>query len=123
MSDDFNAQIGRLDERMKGMEDKIDDLASKVDQIRAPKLWPIVSGVLALIAIIGGAGSTWVNMRLKPIEIEQARDAKDFQRLYDDFRALQKSVDGKADSRYVDDKIAYAYDRLKTEIKLKQQTP
>lgn len=116
MSDDFNEQIGRLDERMGSMEEKIDDLASKVDQIRAPKMWPVISGVLAIIAIIGGAGSTWVNMRLKPVEIQQAQSSKDFERLYDDLRDVQRQLREVATVKYVDDKTGYMYHELKNKI-------
>lgn len=126
MSEDFNAQVGRLDERMKGMEGKIDTLTEQVELLRKErevKWWPIILGVVAVAGFIGGIGAGWVNLRLEPIKIQQAQGQKDFDRLYDDVRTIQKQLDSKADSKSVEDRIGYAYDRLKTEIQLKKQTP
>lgn len=116
MSEDFNEQIGRLDERMGSMEEKIDDLSTKVDQIRAPKMWPTVLGVVAVVGFIGGIGAGWVNLRLEPIKIQQAQGQKDFDRLYDDVRALQKAFSECATVKYVDDKTGYMYHELKNKI-------
>lgn len=111
--------MGRLDERMKGMGIKLDDLSTKVDAMRAPKMWPVVLGVVCVAGFIGGIGAGWVNLRLEPLKIQQARGEKDFDRLYDEVKSIQKLVDAKSDSKYVDDKIAYAYDRILQEIKIK----
>lgn len=116
MSDDFNAQVGRLDERMKGMEEKLVDLATKVDQIRAPKMWPVILGVIAITGFIGGIGAGWVNLRLEPLKIQQAQGQKDFDRLYDDVRTLQKALSDCATVKYVDDKTGYMYHELKNKI-------
>lgn len=123
MSDDFNAQVGRLDERMKGMEDKLDDLANKVDAMRAPKWGATIGICVAVAGFVYATGGGWVSLKLEPIRDNLLRAEKDIERLKDEMRYINSRADQKADKTYVDDKISYAFDRLKTEMKLKNQTP
>lgn len=121
--DDQRAEIAVLQRDMTEVKKTLETLCDKVDGIRSPKLGPTILVVVAVCGFIITAGGAWVNLRLEPIRSDILRDQKDIERLKDDGRLYNSRIDSKADKAYVDDKIAYAYDRLKTEIKLKQQTP
>lgn len=122
-NDDIGTQVARLEEQVEGLRTAlgantatVKELADKVDQIRAPKLLPMVVATVSIIGAIGGFGSMWVNLRLAPFQETQARNQKDLDRIFDDIRALHRTVETKSDKAYVDDKIAYTFHELKNRL-------
>lgn len=124
MSDESDkVVIGKILVRLDHQDLSLQRIDDKLDALRSPRLWPIVIGLIAVTSLLGTIGQAYVTMKLEPIRNDLVRDGKDIERVKDDVRIIYSRIDSKADKSYVDDKIAYAYDRLKTEMKLKAQNP
>lgn len=111
----IETQLGSL---MNGQEKHSKELEAirRAIEDNKPKLMPLIAITITLACALSGANAMWVNLRVKPIEIQQARSEKDFDRLYDDIKILKTRLEEAATIKYVDEKSSYLYHDLKNKI-------